>query len=188
MQSIFQSFKRTLAGHEEDDYDLYSDNHLSPVKIAEHALHTSHTTASPSPEAEHMRHIVPASGSKPQKESADEWLEQEDPGGELAVDVYQTETHIVIRALIAGVPINNIDIALTREMVVIMGTREEEREVEEEDFFIRELYWGAFSRSILLSEEVDIDLAEATEKHGVLTIRLPKINKARQAKIKVKKA
>lgn len=185
---MFQSFKRTLSGNDEDDFGMYSDSHLSPMKIAEHALHTTHTSAAPSPDAEHMRHIMPASGNKPQKESAEEWLEQEDPGGELAVDVYQTASHIVIKALIAGVAVNNLDIALTREMVVIKGTREEEKEVEEEDFFIRELYWGAFSRSILLSEEVDIDLAEATEKHGVLTIRLPKINKARQAKIKVKKA
>jgi HSP20 family protein len=48
------------------------------------------------------------------------------------------------------------------------------------------LYWGSFSRSILLPNEIEIENVEAVEKHGLLIIRLPKIDKARQAKIKVK--
>lgn len=110
----------------------------------------------------------------------------EEPEGELAVDVFQTPDAIVIKALIAGVQPGSIDISLTREMLTISGTREEEREVDEEHYFQRELYWGSFSRTILLPEEVDVDLAEASEKHGVLVIRLPKINKKRQTKLKVR--
>lgn len=106
--------------------------------------------------------------------------------GELAVDVYQTPDAIVVKALIAGVHPSSIDIALTREMLTISGTRADEREVDEEHYFQRELYWGSFSRTILLPEEVDVDLAEASERHGVLMIRLPKINKKRQAKLKVR--
>lgn len=108
------------------------------------------------------------------------------PAGELAVDVYQTPDAIVVKALIAGVHPNSIDVALTREMLTISGTREDEREVDEEHYFQRELYWGSFSRTILLPEEVDVDLAEASERHGVLMIRLPKVNKKRQAKLKVR--
>ena len=107
-------------------------------------------------------------------------------GGELAVDVFQTPDLIVIKAFIAGVQPNTIDVSLTREMVTISGTREEEKEVDEDGYFQRELYWGSFSRTILLPEEVDVDLAEATEKHGVLMIRLPKINKKRQTKLKIR--
>ncbi len=107
-------------------------------------------------------------------------------GGELAVDVFQTPDLIVIKAFIAGVQPNTIDVSLTREMVTISGTREEDKEVDEDGFFQRELYWGSFSRTILLPEEVDVDLAEATEKHGVLMIRLPKINKKRQTKLKIR--
>lgn len=116
--------------------------------------------------------------------------EQQEPdiesGGELAVDVFQTADLIVIKAFIAGVQPNTIDVSLTREMVTISGTREEEKEVDEDGYFQRELYWGSFSRTILLPEEVDVDLAEATEKHGVLMIRLPKINKKRQTKLKIR--
>lgn len=107
-------------------------------------------------------------------------------GGELAVDVYQTPDAIVVKALVAGVQPATIDISLTREMLTISGSREDEREVEEENYFQRELYWGAFSRTILLPEEVDVELAEASEKHGILMIRLPKINKKRQTKLKVR--
>lgn len=110
----------------------------------------------------------------------------DEPQGELAVDVYQTAEAIVVKAMVAGVQPTSIDISLTREMLIISGSREDEREVEEDDYFQRELYWGSFSRTILLPEEVDVDLAEASEKHGILQIRLPKINKKRQTKLKVR--
>ena len=106
--------------------------------------------------------------------------------GELAVDIYQTQDAIIVKALVAGVQPTTIDISLSREMLTISGAREEEREVDEENYFQRELYWGSFSRTIYLPEEVDVDLAEASEKHGILMIRLPKINKAKQMKLKVR--
>jgi len=106
--------------------------------------------------------------------------------GELAVDVYQTPDAIVVKALVAGVLPTSIDISLTREMLTISGSREDEREVDDDNYFQRELYWGSFSRTILLPEEVDVDMAEASEKHGILMIRLPKINKKKQAKLKVR--
>ncbi len=115
----------------------------------------------------------------------EDWAGAE-PQGELAVDIYQTPDAIVVKALVAGVQPNSIDIALTREMLTISGTREDEREVEEDNYFQRELYWGSFSRTILLPEEIDVDLAEASEKHGILMIRLPKINKKRSTKLKVR--
>lgn len=115
----------------------------------------------------------------------DEWKAEEE-AGELAVDVYQTPDAIVVKALVAGVQPQTIDISLTREMLTISGVRSDEREVEEENYFQRELYWGSFSRTILLPEEIDVDRAEASEKHGILMIRLPKINKKRETKLKVR--
>ena len=115
----------------------------------------------------------------------EQW-QPEEPQGELAVDIYQTPDAIVVKAMVAGVMPTSIDISLTREMLTISGQREDEREVEEDNYFQRELYWGSFSRTVLLPEEVDVDLAEASEKHGILMIRLPKINKKRQTKLKVR--
>jgi len=92
----------------------------------------------------------------------------------------------VVKALVAGVHPNSIDISLTREMLTISGTRQDEKEVDEEHYFQRELYWGSFVRTILLPEEVDVDMAEASERHGILAIRLPKINKKKEMKLKVR--
>ncbi|MEK7613714.1 MAG: Hsp20/alpha crystallin family protein [Patescibacteria group bacterium] len=111
----------------------------------------------------------------------------DEPGeAQLTVDVYQNEDEIVIRALVAGVRPEDLDVAITRDMVTISGKRVEQKEVSEDDYVYRELFWGAFSRTIVLPAEVDVDAAEATEKHGLLSIKLPKLNKDRQTKLKVK--
>ncbi len=106
--------------------------------------------------------------------------------GELPVDMYQTRDAIVIRALVAGVSPNDLDIAITRDMVTIRGLREEYQESADDNYYHRELFWGSFSRTLLLPEEVVIDEADAQEKHGLLEIRLPKLDKNRSTQLKVK--
>lgn len=131
-------------------------------------------------------------GEAPFVESSDEhgaWQEdtaapQEE--GELPIDMYQTGEKVVIRALIAGVSPDDLDIAITRDMVTIRGSREEDQEAPDENYYHRELYWGGFSRTILLPEEILIDEAEAKERHGLLEITLPKVDKERSARLKVK--
>ena len=122
--------------------------------------------------------------SEPEREVAE--LPEEGLEGELSVDVYQTPTHIVIKAMIAGVRPEDLDVSITRDMVTIRGKREEHTEGSTGEFYFQELYWGSFSRTIVLPQEVEIEEAEATEKHGLLIIRLPKFDKNRQAKVRVK--
>jgi HSP20 family molecular chaperone IbpA len=109
-----------------------------------------------------------------------------DEEGELPVDVYQTPTEIVVKTMIAGVKPEDIDISITRDMITIKGKREESHDFSDDDFFHRELYWGSFSRTIILPQEIEVEEVEATNKHGLLTIRLPKLDKNKQAKVKVK--
>lgn len=111
---------------------------------------------------------------------------EEPQEGELPVDMYHTGDAIVIRALVAGVSPDDLDIAITRDMVTIKGRREEYQEVGDEDYYHRELFWGSFSRTLLLPEEVLIDEAEAQEKHGMLEIKLPKVDKERSTRLKVR--
>lgn len=106
--------------------------------------------------------------------------------GELTVDVYQTGDMIVIQAMVAGVASEDLSVSITREMVTIRGKREAPKNISTENYFFQELYWGAFSRTILLPTEIDIEEAEATEKHGLVTIKLPKIDKGRTQTIKIK--
>lgn len=116
------------------------------------------------------------------------WKEEDekDKDGELGVDVYQTPDMIIVKAMLAGVKNEDLDISITRDLITIRGKREEERTAKEDDYFIRELYWGSFSRTITLPEEIDVDEAEAIEKHGLLILKLPKLDKKRQSKLKVK--
>jgi HSP20 family protein len=88
--------------------------------------------------------------------------------------------------MIAGVRPEDLDISITRDMVTIKGKREEERSAHDDDYFMRELYWGSFSRTITLPVEIDVDESEAIEKHGLLILKLPKLDKKRQSKLKVK--
>ena len=88
--------------------------------------------------------------------------------------------------MVAGGGDEDLDITITREMVTIKGSRGEAREVADEGYFHHELYWGSFSRTILLPEEVEVEESVAEEKNGLLIIRLPKIDKERQTKLRVK--
>ena len=130
---------------------------------------------------------TPAHRAEVAERVASEEVEREEVGAaQLTVDVYQNDSDIVIRALVAGVRPEDLDIAITRDMVTIQGKRVDQKEVADNDYVYRELYWGAFARTIVLPAEIDVDSAEAGEKHGLLTIKLPKINKDRQTKLKVK--
>lgn len=120
----------------------------------------------------------------PQKNN--DWIEEESDEGELTVDVYQSPDEIVVKAMIAGVKPEDLDVSITRDMVTIRGKREESREIAENDYFYKELYWGSFSRTILLPQEIEPEEAEAIEKHGLLTIHLPKVDKKKVAKLKVR--
>ena len=105
---------------------------------------------------------------------------------ELAVDVYQTPTDIIVQTMVAGVRPEDLEISTARDMLTIRGKREESRTIDEENYFSKELYWGSFSRTILLPQEVEPEEAEAVEKHGLLTIRLTKLDKGKKANLKVK--
>lgn len=168
-------------------------------------LDQEETSSSPSPlspmgrdaRSDKSRHITPGAGAKDKNGSSltasavnssdDVWgNEVEEIAAELTVDVYQTADTIVIKAMIAGVRPEDLDINISRDMVTISGKREEERLAREEDYFLRELYWGSFTRTISLPEEVDVDESEAVDKHGLLIIKMPKLDKKRQSKLKVR--
>lgn len=111
--------------------------------------------------------------------------EFEEPEGELAIDLYQTDEDLVLQSAIAGVRPENLEIEIEGDMLTIKGVRE--RPVEEEvEYFIQECFWGPFSRKVILPVEVDVDKAEAQIKDGVLTIKIKKVQKERKKKIQVK--
>jgi HSP20 family protein len=110
---------------------------------------------------------------------------QEKSEGSLTVDVYRDEGDIVIQSTIAGATSQDIDISILNDMVTIKGARQPESKVRANDYYYQELYWGTFSRSIILPEEVDADGAKASMKNGILTIRLPTLQKAKTKRLKI---
>ncbi len=111
---------------------------------------------------------------------------EEDTDAELTIDLYQTQSEIIVQTMVAGVHPDNLSITITRDTITIRGKREENQSVGSDNYFVQELYWGSFSRTISLPEEVNPEEAEAIEKHGLLIVRLPKINKDKETKLKVK--
>ena len=114
------------------------------------------------------------------------WFDEEPEEGQLTIDMYQTPSEIVIKSMVAGVKPEDLDISIARDSVTIKGKRESEKFVIDDDYFHQELYWGSFSRKIILPTEIDVEEADATEKHGLLIIRMPKVDKNRQTRLKVK--
>ena len=114
------------------------------------------------------------------------WNEEPSGEGELSLDVFQTPEEIIVKAMIPGVKKDDVDISISRDSVTIRGSRKDERTVADQDYVVRELYWGSFSRTVQLPHEVDIEHADATENQGMLTIKLPRIDKDRQAKLRIK--
>ena len=114
------------------------------------------------------------------------WMEEENEEMELTVDVYQTPTDIILQTMVAGVRPEDLELTIARDMITIKGKREENRNIDEENYFVKELYWGKFSRTILLPQEVEPEEVEATERHGLLTIKIQKVDKEKRNTIKVK--
>ena len=117
-----------------------------------------------------------------------EAVSEEEYEGELALDVYQDKNAVYIKSTMAGVKPEDIDISINGDMLTIKGSRQQQEEIKEDDYFYQECYWGSFSRSVILPVEVEVDKVNATLKDGILTVKLPKSKKAKAKKISVKMA
>ena len=106
--------------------------------------------------------------------------------GQLTIDVYQTDTDIVIKSTIAGVKPEDLDVSINNDMITIRGERKNEEQVSEDNYYYQECYWGGFSRSVILPVDVVAEKIEASMKNGILTIRLPKATSNKTKKIQVR--
>ena len=111
--------------------------------------------------------------------------DEESVEGQLTVDVFDGGDDIVVRSTVAGVDEKNLDISETSDMITIKGFREPDQKVRSAEYYHQELYWGPFSRSIILPVDVDADSARASLKNGILTIRLPKMESRRTKRVRV---
>lgn len=104
----------------------------------------------------------------------------------LALDVYETDEEVKVRASVPGVNAEDIDISVQGDVMTIRGETVEEKEEQEGSYHMRERRYGAFQRSIRLPSTVKAGEAEASFKSGVLTVTLPKAEEAKTKSIEVK--
>ena len=117
------------------------------------------------------------------QEKNQKWFELE---GKIAIDIYQTDSHIVIHAPIAGVKKEDLDISIENDMITIRGKRENPADGSQINYFSQECFWGPFSREIILPTEGDPSRTEAVFKDGVLTLKIPKIDREKKKIIELK--
>jgi len=103
--------------------------------------------------------------------------------GQLSADIYETETELIIQTAIAGVQAKELDISLENDVLIIKGERENPAKDSKKNYFSKECYFGPFSREVILPREIDPSRVKATMEEGILTIRMPKIEREKKKKI-----
>ena len=112
-------------------------------------------------------------------------FEADDAMGQLAVDVFETENNLVIKARTAGVDRNDLDVSISDGILTISGTLSSGDEADVRQWHIQECYWGEFSRTLALPTAVNEEGVKAELKDGVLTITFEKIKQEKAKKIQV---
>ena len=108
------------------------------------------------------------------------------PMGSPAVDMYQTDDDVVVKATLPGVEAKDISIAVTGDVLTIRGEVKSDREVDQAEYHLRERRHGSFSRSLPLPTSVKADKADAQFENGILTLTLPKAEEVKPKTITVK--
>jgi len=103
-----------------------------------------------------------------------------------AVDMYQTDNEVVVKAAIPGIKAEEVQINITGDMLSLKGEVKQSEEVKEKAYHIREQRWGSFERTLVLPINVVADKARADFENGVLTITLPKAEEAKPKTITIK--
>lgn len=177
MKKEKKSFLNRFSGSQETEQEMMQEP-SQPVSMPVYAE-----------EEETQMHVDQYQGDQSMMQQ-DNWGQEEmhddDAEGQLTIDVYQTESEIVIKSTIAGVKPEDLDVSISNDMITIKGERKNEEIVEDNSYYYRECYWGSFSRSVVLPMDVLAEKIDATLKNGILTIRLPKADVTKTKKIQVR--
>ncbi len=102
-----------------------------------------------------------------------------------ALDIYQTRDDVVVEAPLAGINPEQVSVAIENDVLTIEGKSEQQREVDEQEYYRKEVRYGSFHRSVALPAAVSGDKAKATYEQGVLKIVIPKEERVKPKTVKV---
>jgi len=156
-----------VRGHKQND-DLLMEDELAAAFLSDEDTHTADDQPT----------------SQPAEDTWDE-NEQEDLPGQLAVDVYETEEKLVVKARTAGVNRSDLDVSISDGILTISGTLSSGDDSVATHWHVQECYWGEFSRTLALPVQVKEDEVEAVLKDGVLTISFTKVKQEQARKIEI---
>ena len=126
----------------------------------------------------------PMQSPQPHEHEMEDESEDEFPG-QLAVDAYESEEELIIKARTAGVNKDDLDVSISEGILTISGTLSSGDDTQVNTWHIQECYWGEFSRTLALPVQVKEDEAKANLKDGVLTISFPKVQQEQAKKIQI---
>ena len=131
--------------------------------------------------------LTPTSPTAPTSE--DNWDDsQEEFLGQLAVDVYETDEKLIVKARTAGVNKEDLDVSISDGILTISGTLSSGDDADATNWHIQECYWGEFSRTLALPVSVKEDEVDAVLKDGVLTISFSKIKQEQAKRIQIQQS
>ena len=136
-------------------------------------------------EFRHLDQLVDRVMQRPFHQSYWSWPSLWDGRIRPALDVYETDEELVVKATVPGLKAGGLDVTISQDALVIKGDAEEEDEEKEEHYLLRERRSGAFHRAVALPEGLDTEKGEATFEDGVLTVTFPKTERAKTREIKV---
>jgi len=103
-----------------------------------------------------------------------------------AIDMYQTDDEVVVRASLPGFMADDVQINITGEVLTLKGELKAQDEKQDRAWHIREQRWGAFERAVALPTDVMADKAKAEFENGILTVTLPKAEEVKPKIINIK--
>jgi HSP20 family protein len=170
MASFFEKLKNSMGIEMEEEATAVKEKQVNKIQVKGSS-------------AKQEAHSINSGQARVAQKQEDDWFE---PEGELAVDVYETGDDITVQATIAGVNPDDLNVSIENDVVTISGERTNTEEEEGKNYFYQECYWGAFSRQVVLPSEVDGSRAEASMKNGIFTLKIPKVERKKLRKIKVR--
>ena len=113
------------------------------------------------------------------------WRNAEPANLSFPADLFETDDHVVVKAVLPGIKPDEVEIAVSEGVLTIKGEAKDGQRTERDNYYCQEIHYGSFSRSIPLPTRVNHEEAEADFEYGVLTVRLPKAEEVRPKTIKV---
>ncbi len=154
-----------------------------PVKLSEPEIIEDEPEEKPKEQKPFKKILKPLKETRAEEPPPpNEWPTAE---GQLAIDVCQTDDEIIVQSALGGVKPDEIEVTIENDMVKIFGSRQKTQTTNKDNYLIQECHWGSFSRQFVLPAAVDSSRAEAILKDGILTIKIPKIQKEKTRRLEI---